>query len=133
MPASVGPALANSGVNCFGTNIAANYALNANISLRSSPIDLTNAGGATLNYAEWRDIEEGFDFGTVAVLDAADDSELAVVRATVDGFSLDWEGISVKLPSAALGHTIRLEFRFQSDDISNFAGWYVDDVGVTVP
>jgi len=37
------------------------------------------------------------------------------------------------IPPAALGKTIKLEFRFFSDEISNFAGWYLDDLLLTVP
>jgi hypothetical protein len=28
---------------------------------------------------------------------------------------------------------IKLEFRFESDDIQNYAGWYLDDILLTVP
>ena len=37
------------------------------------------------------------------------------------------------LPPEALGKTVKLEFRFHSDEIQNLAGWYIDDVEVTVP
>ncbi|NIP97796.1 MAG: hypothetical protein GWO24_31940, partial [Akkermansiaceae bacterium] len=50
-----------------------------------------------------------------------------------DGVSADWEQVARALPDQSLGKHIKIEFRFQSDDISNFAGWYIDDVGVTVP
>jgi hypothetical protein len=98
-PSVVGPLGAASGANCFGTNLAASYGFDANIWLRSPPIDLTTAGGATLNYAEFRDIETGFDFGTVAVLDAADNSELGIVSPTVDGATVDWELVRKTLES----------------------------------
>ncbi|NIP95070.1 MAG: hypothetical protein GWO24_17135 [Akkermansiaceae bacterium] len=101
--------------------------------MRSPPIDLTTAGGATLHYAEFRDIEEGFDFGTIRVLDAADSSEIAVIADNIDGVTSDWEQAREALPPEALGKVIRIEFRFTSDDISNFAGWYIDDPQVTVP
>jgi hypothetical protein len=131
-PAS-GPSAAKSPVNCFGTNLGGNYELNANVWLRSPSIDLTTAGGATLCYARFRDIETGFDFGSIRALDAATDAELAVIEATVDGVSIDWEVVKKAIPGAALGKVIKLEFRFQSDDIQNYAGWYLDDVLVTVP
>ena len=40
-----------------------------------------------------------------------------------------------KIPEAALGKSIKLEFRFESDEVDFFpaAGWYIDDVEVTVP
>nr|NIP96957.1 hypothetical protein [Akkermansiaceae bacterium] len=127
------PESAHSGSSCFGTNLGDNYGLDAEIWLRSPPIDLSDAGSATLNYFQFIDIEEGFDSGKVTVLDAGDGSELAVLRETVDGTSGGWELISRKLPAEALGKTIRIEFRFFSDDIQNFPGWYIDDVEVTIP
>ena len=134
-PGGTGPAAANSPTNCFGTNLTTDYAFDANIWLRSPAIDLTGAGGATLNYARWYDIEIMFDQGSVSVLDAADDSVLAVLESTVEGASRDWEWetVSKSLPAEALGRNIKIEFRFLSDDIGNFAGWYIDDVEVTVP
>jgi len=144
-PTLVGPLAAFSGTNCFGTNLAADYSNDvgtggtAPLFLRSPLIDLTNAGGATLIFAQWVDIEGGFDSGQVAVLDADDaDAELAIVAAGIGGNDpTDWEQFSVALPAAALGKNVRFEFRFNSDDFtepgSEQAGWYIDDVNVTVP
>jgi hypothetical protein len=132
-PTNAGPAAAHSPVNCFATNISADYNFNAEVWLRSPAIDLTTAGAATLVYWEFRDIETGFDFGTIRVLNAADNSELAVIDAFVDGVVVDWERVSKSIPAAALGKTIKIEFRLKSDDIQNYAGWYIDDFLVTVP
>ena len=132
-PTNVGPAVAHSPSNCFGTNLSSNYLVDANVWLRSPVLDLTGVGGATLNYYQFLDIEEGFDFGEVAVLDAADNSQLAVIASPIDGLTTDWEQVSKSIPAAALGRNVKIEFRFTSDDIENFAGWYVDDVTVTVP
>ncbi|NIP97749.1 MAG: hypothetical protein GWO24_31675 [Akkermansiaceae bacterium] len=132
-PTVTGPATAHSPDNCFGTNIDDNYEIDADIWLRSPPIDLTTAGGATLRFFEFKDIEEGFDSGRLAVLDADDDSELAVILEPIDGVTGDWSQVTRRLPPEALGKVVKLEFRFQSDDLQNFAGWYIDDVEVTVP
>ncbi len=132
-PSVVGPSAANSGANCWATNLASTYAVEADVWLRSPPIDLTTASGATLNYFQSIDIETQFDMGSVRVLDAADGSELAVVTAVVEGSVPGWTRITKKLPAAALGKTVVIEFRFQSDEIENYEGWYIDDVEVTVP
>jgi hypothetical protein len=135
-PSTVGPPTAFGGSNCVGTNIAAPYTLNANIFLRSPVIDLVTAVGATLNFAHWVDIEEGFDFGSVAVLDATDNSELGFVVSVVDGdLPSDWEQFSMSLPAAALGKNVIFEFRLFEDGVSllDQAGWYIDNVVVTVP
>ena len=136
-PSGVGPPNANSGANCFGTNLSADYANLSDLWLRSPPIDLTAAAGATLNFSHYVDIEEGFDFGEVRLLDAdAALAELAVLEMTIDGNNpTGWEPFSKALPAAALGKNVVLEFRFDSDDISEptQAGWYIDDVVVTTP
>ncbi len=137
-PTNAGPAAANSPANCFGTNLAGSYAIDAEVWLRSPPIDLTTAGGATLNYAQFYDIEAGFDSGRVRVLDNADNSELAVLEDLLDGASSDWEQVAKVLPAAALGKTVLIEFRLITDDFDDpalgpFAGWYIDDFDLTVP
>lgn len=126
------PAAANSGTNCFGTNLAAAYDEDAEIWLRSPELDLTGAAGATLSFFHYRDIEEGFDSGAVRVLDASDNSELGVVGDVIDGSSDGWEQFARSLPAAALGKAVVLEFRFLSDEINNLAGWYIDDVKVSL-
>ena len=108
------PAAANSGTNCFGTNLAATYDEDAEIWLRSPELDLTGAAGATLSFFHYRDIEEGFDSGAVRVLDASDNSELGVVGDVIDGSSDGWEQFARSLPPAALGKAVVLEFRFLS-------------------
>ena len=55
---------------------------------------------------------------------------------TIDGSTTGWEEYSKALPAAAFAATngrIVIEFRFEADDIDSFAGWYIDDVVVTVP
>jgi len=133
-PANVGPAAAHGGTNCFGTNIDADYTNDVVVWLRSPPIDLSGAVGATLNFSQYVDIEESFDSGQVRLLDAGDDSEIAVLQDNIDGETSNWEQISKALPAAALGN-IKIEFRLITDDFNEraFAGWYIDDVEVTVP
>jgi hypothetical protein len=133
--AATGPSAAHSPDNCYGTNIATDYGLNTDIWLRTPPIDLTSAAGATLVFQQFRDIETGFDDrGSVRVLRAADDTQLgADILGPIEGTSTAWQEITVDLPPAALGETIKLEFRFESDIEVNHAGWYIDDVAVTVP
>ena len=76
-----------------------------------------------------------FDSGAVRLLDAADDSLIEEVVSGIEGTGGDWETITESLPAAALGKVIKIEFRFTSDDFSTVsqAGWYIDDVLVTVP
>ena len=129
-----GPLAAHGGVNCWGTNLTADYASNAVVFLKSPPIDLTSAGAqATLKFFQFVEIENPTDKGLVRVLDAADGSVLGLLQDDINGLGVDWQETSLLFPSAALGKVVRLEFRFQSDAVGEFAGWYVDDLEVTVP
>ena len=137
-PSVVGPLAANSPTNCFGTNLDSDYGFDANVWLLSPAIDLTNAGGATLSYHQFKDIEEPsaqvvFDLGSLSILDASDNSVLAVIETNITGFTGDWEKVTKAIPAAALGKSIKMEFRLQSDGDFHFPGWYIDDVVVTVP
>lgn len=129
---SAGVLEAHGGLRCVGTNLTANYDVDANVWLRSPVIDLRNAKRATLSYWEFREIEILFDSGSVRVLDVEDGSDLGVVARAIDGNSLGWERVSHFIPISALGKQVRLEFVFQSDDLFNFSGWYIDDLEVSV-
>lgn len=48
-------------------------------------------------------------------------------------FDLSWKSESYSLPVEALGKTVVIEFRFQSDNIETFTGWYIDEVELTMP
>ncbi|NNC88540.1 MAG: hypothetical protein HKN82_08805 [Akkermansiaceae bacterium] len=137
-----------SGTQCVGTDIDADYddpVANdgfpfTDIWLRTPPIDLTGKSEGTLSFQQWTEIEDvagDFDYGSIRILDAFDDSELVVIEnRTIDGSTTGWEQYSAALPAAAftaVNGTIRIEFRFEADDIDSFAGWYIDDVEVTVP
>ena len=136
-----GPFRSFSPTNCFATNLDGNYTANTNVWLRSPPIDLTGTESATLRFAHYYDIEAPeavapftvYDFGQLAILDAVDDSELALLVPALADFIADWEEISFTLPADTLNKVIRIEFRLISDDIAFLPGWYVDDVQVTIP
>jgi hypothetical protein len=141
-----GPPAANSGLNCYGTNLTANYGISSNTWLRTPAIDLTAAPAATVVFQQWVDMDDfnDLDRGTVRVLDASalpgTVTELGVVQSVITGRVPvpgpgSWVEFSVELPAAALGQSIVLEFIFVSDGDSIFdqSGWYIDDVMVTIP
>ena len=105
-----GPSPSHSGTNCFGTDLDTSYADSTGVFLRSPSINLTTAAGATLTFWRFYDIETGFDWGRVRVLDAADDSEIAVLEETFDGTTNDWEEVSIKLPAEVAGKMVKIEF-----------------------
>jgi len=130
-----GPDTAASTPNCFGTNLGSKYEINADAWLRSPAIDLSGASEARLSFAQFIDIEVEFDSGTISILNAADDSVLDVIAMDIDGTDTDWDTVSYPLPTSALGKMIKVEFRLTSDDfvdVAEFAGFYVDDVEVSV-
>ena len=144
LPSLVGPfSGADGSLTCFGTNIMADYGPNADIWLRSPPIDLTDPAltGARLMFHQWVDME--FDIipfaqGFINVLRAddtpliPDPNPIAVIDGS-SGPSLDWSSFSANLPPEALGEMIKIEFQFISDDPgpTTFPGWYIDNVKVT--
>ncbi len=134
-PSVVGPSAAESAPNCAATNLAGDYGLHTDIFLRTPAIDLITAVGATLNFDHYVDIETGFDFGTIRLLDAGNaDAELAILEMSIDGMdSTDWGAFRKALPAAALGKTVKIEFGFEADEVEAFAGWYIENVEVTVP
>jgi len=148
-PSTVGPVPPGvplpSGDNCVATNISADYEDPASevgiphtdIYLRTPAIDLGEATEGTLSFQQWTEIEVDFDYGSIRILDAFDDSELAILEdQTIEGNTSGWEEYSKALPpeafTAAEG-TIKIEFRFEADDVASFAGWYIDDVMVIIP
>lgn len=132
---ALGPGAANSGSAAFGTNLAGAYTADHTVVLVSPVIDLTGAGDATLRYFEFKDIEPVFDAGSVSVLDAADDSVIAVIASGIEGLSLAWTEEAHPIPAAALDKMIKIEFRLVTDDFDaeGYGGWYLDDVQVTIP
>lgn len=140
-PSAVGPIEAHSLEHCVGTNISADYGVSSELWLRTPPIDLTAATSATLVFQQWVDMDD-FDLGdtgTVRVLDASGlpgtVTELATVKTNIQGIApADWVEFSAKLPAAALGHSVVLEFLFLSDSVpdGDASGWYIDDVLVSV-
>lgn len=133
-PSNVGPPAANTQPNCYGTNLNANYGLNAIVWLRSPVLDLTGYSSATLQFNEFKDIEGiPYDFGSIRILAADNGALLATLEGAVTGNATAWASYAKALPFEAFAEPIRIEFRFKSDDwdtARHYAGWYIDDVVV---
>lgn len=135
-PSMVGPPAASSGTRCYGTNLDNYYYPNADIGLQSPQIDLTGTVGATLSFAHYHDTELDADLCEIYVRDASG-AEIPGLESAIATYSdlmnlnYAWEADSIDLPAAALGQTIRIEFRFTSDGGFEFDGWYLDDVTVS--
>jgi hypothetical protein len=80
---------------------------------------------ATLTYWEWNDMFTKFDFGEVRV-------NGVVAKAVCDPYvkPTAWTKQTLDL-SAYAGTTIEIGFHFVSTAAVNYAGWYLDDIGVS--
>ena len=136
-----GPPTAFSGANCYGTNLIANYGIESEIWLRSTPFFLPSAPYADLTFRQWVDIDpfetgSPLDHGQVRVLAAADLSEIGAIDMNISGLDpVEWTEFSGEFPDSALGQEVILEFRFLSDNDGIFdqSGWYIDNVAVSAP
>lgn len=127
-----GPGAAFSGANVFGTDLDGGYAEDTDSVLLSPPIDLSVVVDATLVFQMWTDIEMTFDLASIRLLDAADDSEIAILEDVIDGTITEWQEESFDLPAEAIGKSVKIEFRLVADDFNPNpqAGIYIDDVRI---
>ncbi|MFZ0390338.1 MAG: choice-of-anchor D domain-containing protein [Calditrichia bacterium] len=125
-----GPAAANSPPNVWGTNLDGDYS-NPSNSWLIQPFDLSSARGGTgclVSFYIWYDLEEGFDYGYVAV--DGDNDGVYNVLATYNGTSSGWEYKQVIIPGDQCTSYAKLAFIMISDGSVSYAGMYIDDVEV---
>lgn len=155
-PAGVGPDTARSGVKCWGMGFSETYQNSTHSSLTSPPIDLAHAMNPELVFWHWFEFEASrgilWDGGNIKI--SSDDGPFELVipeegyTGIIDSGNTDytplaeqrgfggqtdgknWHECRVDL-SAYVGHTIRVLFEAAGDDNTNFAGWFIDDFGVT--
>lgn len=125
--------------NAWGTNLGTvgeGFYINPTTTvLRSPVIDLTDKTFANLTFAEAVDFATT-DSAQVYVISDSDDSVVAgPIHTSSTGASrtANWAtangGNAIALPAAALGRSIRLEWRFTGGTAA-YLGWYIDDVEV---
>ncbi|WP_232696673.1 immune inhibitor A domain-containing protein [Brevibacillus daliensis] len=97
-------------------------------SMISKEIDLTNANSATLTFDSWRDIEEGYDFLYLDVIDVEADEveELSTWSDVTD----EWVEEEFDLSDYA-GKKLVLEFTYYTDVAVAHEGVYLDNIVVT--
>ncbi|MEM9235365.1 MAG: hypothetical protein AAGB14_01205, partial [Verrucomicrobiota bacterium] len=110
------------------------YAANTATILTSPAIDLTGITAASLTFAEAVDFDGGAT-GEVYVIDGSDAVLGGGPIYTVSGeASADWAdangGTPIALPAAAMGQSVRIEWRFTGGTEVDWLGWYIDDVAV---
>ncbi|MFP6858027.1 MAG: hypothetical protein VCA73_12180, partial [Roseibacillus sp.] len=136
--AVLGPPSAFSAPNAVGTVLAGNYiasdALDTFVvsTLRSPAMDLSGIVSGTISYQRYVDMEDPqFDFATVNLRDAADDSLIEVLEPDIGNGNLTWEGVSHDIPAAAIGKSVIFEIVFSSDNFDSLqTGLVIDDFKV---
>ncbi|MFZ5813775.1 MAG: S8 family serine peptidase [Bacillota bacterium] len=120
-----GPGAAYAGLNVAATNLAGNYPDNATAFLISPPIDMTG-GPAAMRFYHWYQLEQGWDYGLVAV--TADGGASWDLVGEYTGANGQYEEVVVDLAPYAGNPAVFVAWVLVSDSIVNEAGWYIDDV-----
>jgi len=145
VPMTVGPMTAFAGMQCLGTQIAANYSDSQpwdGTTATSPDIDLTNALSPTVTFRMWIDTE-GSTYDGANLQISTDggmnytiiNNVMPVYPLTVGGKpawgghqqALGWQPMQADLSGYA-GQMVRLRFAFRSDSSGTFPGVYIDDI-----
>ena len=135
-----GPGEAHSPTRAYGTGLAKDYDDYTDVYLVSPVIDLTDLDNARVEFWSYRDCEPAFegeltDACQVWILDEDGEYLNDVPIWIRGGEAKQWRLEKGKIPAEALGQKIRLECSFSSDggqDNGPQAGWFIDDVAITI-
>ncbi|MCF8056246.1 MAG: carboxypeptidase regulatory-like domain-containing protein [Desulfocapsa sp.] len=127
------PAACASGTSCWGTDLDANYNINADNELLSSLIDLSalSAPGDILavQWSQAIHIESAIwdhAYAEVSINGGAWATMWSHIGSTSQ---TDWQKMSYEI-SAAAGGTVQFRWRMTSDSSVNYSGYYIDDVDI---
>lgn len=123
-----GPGSAYAGDNVYATNLAGDYPNNMNATLVMPPVQVPDDGDFYLEYKEWFNFEQNYDYGYLVV--STDGMDSWETLHTVNGLSEEWVETQVDLSEYA-GERIVVGFNAYSDFIISRTGWYIDDVSLT--
>jgi hypothetical protein len=121
------PSAPFSGVGMWATVLNGCYPNSGAFSTLSFSADLSGQSSAILQWWDWYDVFETFDYGEVRVNGA-----LVYDRATSYVIPTAWEQHQVDL-TPYVGGMANIEFRMFATTVVNRAGWYIDDVLVGEP
>jgi len=137
-----GPPGAYFGTKVWGTNLSGDYGLNRNDAL-ISPLIYVRSPEAILEFYHWYHTEDYYDGGNVAVSTNGGSSWTMIVptggypssniyalgEPGYDNQSGGWVRAEFSL-AAYVNQDIKIRWRFASDGVYNYAGWYIDDVSI---
>ncbi|MCF6409257.1 S8 family serine peptidase [Pseudalkalibacillus salsuginis] len=118
-----GPGEAASGEKVYATNLDGDYDNNANMTLMMPPIDLGD-GEAYLQFNNWYNLENNYDYGHVVV---STDQENWEQVAQFNNVSDGWVEEEIDLSEYA-NQRIYIGFNVDTDGSVLREGWYIDDV-----
>ncbi|MBU1068308.1 immune inhibitor A [Myxococcota bacterium] len=135
-----GPATLPSGSNCAATNLNGPYTASMSWTgdcITTGDIDMTDAVSPVLMFKSWWYTETGYDGGHVEVFsNGAWEFPATVIPAFNANLGSQtcwayndqvWKNHEVDM-NPYVDQTIQLRFCFRSDSITQYAGWYIDDI-----
>jgi hypothetical protein len=128
-----GPGVAHSGVDVWATNLSGNYNSSENGYITSPNIDLSAFSGATIvmDWYQWAVTESGYDYISVEASNNGGTSWSVVYGPLSGSMNTAWALKRVALNSTYAVSNFRIRFHFTSDTSVQYAGWYVDDIGLS--
>jgi thermitase len=125
----------------FGGDNCAGYSENQTGTLKSPAILLPSNDTTILNFDQYleNEFEGPFIYDTADVLIkmvGQDDSQAVTIATPCSYFSPGLcgqslvENVSMLIPSGFEGQTVQFLFEFKSDNITNSAGWYIDNISL---
>lgn len=131
IPQAPGPENAVSPPNVWGTNLGGNYDSNADFSLVSPVIDLTDVPHAALTFSHWFELETNYDFGTVEITQNGGATWRELLKYSSSTAGKQWTPVVFNLDGYT-GSPVQFRFRVKTDGSVVKTGWYVDDFRVLV-
>ncbi|MEM0926279.1 MAG: hypothetical protein AAGJ83_09615, partial [Planctomycetota bacterium] len=105
------------------------YDNDADGTLLSPPIDLTNVTSATLRFNHFLDVQDESDFATIGIVDSLGTTIIATSGTELPTDTNTWVPASFDL-TPFVGESIQVAFRVTSDLSGRREGWYIDDIVV---
>ncbi|HEX7320530.1 MAG TPA: hypothetical protein VF399_09280 [bacterium] len=128
-----GPNAAYDGSECWATNLAGDYNINADAAIvNGSNMNLLSAAYAEINFYQWFYTEAGYDSGWVEVSTSGANGPWTKASPSYRGTSSGWIRTNVDISSSTNTNRFRFRFRFKSDGSVVYAGWYIDSVRVSL-
>ena len=131
--ASPGPGAPYSAPNVWATNLTGNYGNSEAGWITSPAINLSAYAGLapTISFYHWMDTESiSYDWGAVEV--SKDGGATWQDISGKIGDQLSWGRKTYQIDTSYAVSNFQFRFYFKSDSSVNYAGWYIDDVSVTV-